>query len=246
MRVGIVSKIWGRPALTRAFLSYYASLEVPGVEIVGIAAVSLGEDPGVALTATDHWGRKQASVWSFVNAPNQPLADKGNAACEAMRPLNPDLVINLGSDDFVSPEYVRSVVNAIESGADYVVPSEVYFYEPATHRACRQTKNHGMKAGAAMSARLLEKVGWRPWKPGGHFPDTDLDSGLRSHAKAQYLPAGSGVVLDVKAEGVWFTSFDQFRTANRFVEDVDPDELLSNHFPGLLEALNAGLIGVPV
>ena len=93
--VGIITKLWGRPRLTRLFLSYYDQLKVEGVEFVLVAAYS-HEDEHFAEFILE-------PGWHFVQAPNEPLSDKGNAAFKHMRQFEPDLVINVGSDDFVTP-----------------------------------------------------------------------------------------------------------------------------------------------
>ena len=240
MHVGIVSKLWKRPALTRAFLRYWAAFKVEGVRFTCVAAISPNKDDTVR-----QYEEEGFEGWHFVRAPNQPLANKGNKACLAMKEFQPDIVINVGSDDFVSPEYVQSVIRAVEAGAHYIVPREVFFYDAPTGRACRAFKNHSLKAGAAFSKDLLDRFHWQPWWKSGQYPDRDLDKriGVRNRT---ILPYGSGAVVDVKGEPPFFASYDHFRDGSKHREDADAAWLMAQ-FPNLLTLLeDAGFTGVPI
>jgi hypothetical protein len=244
--VGIISKLWKRPALTRAFLRYYSALQVPGMRFVLVAAASPDEDPHANMLMHEYW-----PDWYFVDAPNRPLSEKSNAACSAMASFSPDLIINVGSDDFLDPTYIRRVVRQVQAGADYVVPAELYFFDVPTGRCCHIWNNHGMKAGAAMSSRLLDAVDWNPWIAGDR-PDSDIDDRIRTvrldgqQVEPCRLFNSTGIVLDVKSGEGNLGSYDEAR-AYIFSRDVDGEHLLQHHFPGLLEELtHAGLTGVPV
>lgn len=255
IQIGIVSKIWQRPRLTRIFLEYYSAFQVPGVRFVRVAAVSPDDDSKALPMVVEHLDKWADSCdgWFFVNAPNLPLAEKGNVACHSLQGHDswPDLVINVGSDDFVSREYVETVVRHVEAGADFIVPSGLYIYDAPTNRCCFLWNNHGLKAGAAFSARLLNAVGWAPWLRGGDNPDRDIEERLRTvringrPVEATYIKGEPGVVLDIKGGEGNLGSYEE-AGASHFSKDVDGNALFRDHFPGLLQELtDAGLTCVP-
>jgi len=248
VRVGLITKLWGRPALTRLFFEYWDALVVPGAEFVKVAAFTKVEDGKLA----------QGFGWLAEKVPNEPLAAKGNAACRLLRGEDVDLAINLGSDDFASPGYILECCEMVQAGStdgsisDYLLPRELYVYNAPTRECTYIWNNHSLTAGAALSRRLLEEVGYAPWNPQGHRPDTDMQAGLykalRRLGGSGYpdMVTGAGAVVDVKTdEGCyWPGGYEGVKTGGGFRRQVDGPQVLQTYFPFLDEKLCRSEIGV--
>lgn len=246
LRAGIITKLYKRPALTGLFLQHYASLaESPalrtaGVELVLVAAISPQEDPGAHRYATGDY-----APWHFVGAPNRPLSEKGNVACRALEGMV-DLVVNVGSDDFLSADYIARAAQLVAAGHDYLCPQEIYYLDAPTLRAVYAWGCGGLGAGRVLSARLLDRVGWAPWAKGEH-PDVDMNERLgRAGARTYWLTVHPGAIVDVKSREGNISTFEEMAVGLRR-RHADGHHLLSEHFPDLLDGLLAtGLAGVPV
>lgn len=192
MTLGLLTALWKRPALTRAFLDYWAELQVPGVDLMRVAAYS-------ELTGMPHPG------WYYVAHPNEPLTDKWNAGMHMMRGAAPEAVMVMGSDDFAAPEYVQEACRLIQEGADLVIPRQLYLYEAATGRMLRGRFTR-VGAGITFSRRLLQQLDWQPWAPGRPLGlENAMESRLRySRAKYHTEYVDEAVIVDVKtAENMW-------------------------------------------
>ncbi len=225
VRIALVAKLWGRRGLTRLMLEHHARLRVGGALLVLVAAVSEGDpDPVEAVEG-----------WQFVEAPNDDLREKGNTATGALRALRPDLVVNVGSDDFLSKSYLEAVRD-LPAGVDYAIPSELFVYCRDTTRAVRIWNQHGLGLGRVFSRRLMEAADWRLWSTvlPGETPDRSLDRRMRAlRASPASLPEGSGVVLaTVGREGTYWT-YDDARQG-RCREAVDGVALIREAFTSRL------------
>ncbi len=207
-RLGVVTKLWRRPDVAPFVLRYFAGLqghpllqerEAP-IELVCVAAFSPG-DPDPA---------ERVDGWAYVEAPNRPLSAKGNAAVLALEG-KVDAVLNVGSDDLVSPGFIAEAVRLVESGTDMVHPLGLTFFDVETGRAMA-VDGPRIGAGRVLSRALLDRLGWRPWPERGELPDSDMDALLKTlRGRPPVITRLSGldlgdakrpglVVLDVKGD----------------------------------------------
>src|SRR5690606_2601326 len=167
--LGVVTKLWSRPAVAEFVMRYFARLTLDGVRLECVAVASPGDRHEPA--PVDGWRR--------VYAPNRPLSHKGNHAARTLEG-RVDAVLNIGSDDVCSPAYIEAAVNAIRGGADYVVPEGLCLWDLATGRSM-EVDAPRIGAGRVLSARLLDTLRWHPWPVRGNVPDADMDERLRQH-----------------------------------------------------------------
>lgn len=225
VRIALVSKLWGRPKLTRLMLEHHAKLRVSGVELALVAAVS-ARDP-------DPVGSVEG--WQFIEAPNDDLREKGNAATEALKALEPDYVVNVGSDDFLSKVYLETVRD-LAGEVDYAIPSELFVYCRDTTRTVRIYNQHGLGLGRVFSRRLMEAADWRLWSTlrAGETPDRALDRRMRVlGAEAATLEPGSGVVLATVGSSSTFWNYDRAKQG-KCRETVDGVALIRDAFTNKL------------
>lgn len=171
MRIGLLTSIWGRAALTELVLEHYASMKVSGVELVPVAVVSPGDLDPCQL----HPG------WRYGGADNQPLSDKWNAGAKLMEVLGVDAVVITGSDDFLNAAYFEAVAELIESGADYVKLGGLHFYNAPSDELI-YVEDCYMGLGRCLSRTLMNAVEWQPYFPGRRWGiDGWMDYVCRPH-----------------------------------------------------------------
>lgn len=241
-RIGLITKLWSRPALTRVVLDYYANLAVPGVELVLMAAHSPGQDKDLP---------EMVEGWGYVSADNDDLSEKGNAACRALRG-EVDAVVNIGSDDLLSVGYLKMVpvwLNAFP----YVNPTHLHYYDLVSGKLIYRHETR-LGAGRAWRADLLDDLDWSPFlcnrESGYRAPDVSADNRLtqlRTPVQARTLdaydlgPKGPAIILDIKGGGTNFADFaaiDNWRAP--FYHAIDDSAAwLRRQFPTAADALLA-------
>lgn len=190
-KVAIISAAWQRPNVLDIFLRELKVLinSFPEIEFKVFISVSESESRSkVHLAGFEH-----------INAPNNPLGAKFNAAVAVAKKWEPQYYLCLGSDDIIPPEvfaeYLRHEV-------DVVGLKDFYFYNICTGEAIywpgyvgsRQGETCG--AGRFLSAKFVERCG-KLWKDSFN---KGLDRGL--HNKILRL-SGSTKVLSLKDLGMY-------------------------------------------
>jgi len=240
MRVAILTAFWQRPRISmlywRGIDRLTACAEKLRVELVTVAVVS-PDDP-----ENERLARAYATL--VARCPNQPLANKWNAASLSAQRLEPDYVLILGSDDLVSDTLFQGQVVAMQAGVLHSGLLDFYVWNAATHRAAywpgyppgNRRRGRSIGVGRFYARSVLEQLGWALW------PASDRTTGMDGLADERLLRAGvpllaqsctdwGGVALDVKSDqNVW--AFDRF--AKRPADTV----LLRSVFPEL-ETLRA-------
>lgn len=139
------------------------------------------------------------------DTPNRPLGSKWNAALSAaVEVQGATAFMILGSDDFISMEWVQAVSAALDAGHHYITPTSCAAVEPATGRACLMTDRNragrAFGAGRVYSRHLVETVGmphWTPTKEGGL--DTDAHQRVMAYGFAEHpIDTQRPPVCDVK------------------------------------------------
>lgn len=244
-RLGLVTACWtyGAPARARTeemVLHHTAALDVPGAELVRVAAWS-PDDPlsGRLITVPG---------WRFVRAPNHPISDKWNAAARALRAFDVDAMMIFGSDDFLNAAFIRAAIDRIRAGAAYVMPKSCYFYDVGLREAiyCRVIGRVG--GGRTLARRVLDAVQFRPWEPGANRGiDGAMDRRLRAvlgeekpDATIDDIAEIGGLLLDIKSgEGLNMQPYDRMKRGLQG-EVVDAAALLRRHVPAYADELLRG------
>src|SRR5690606_20373512 len=193
--LALLTCLWKRPRLSTMVLEHTARLRVKGVELVPVAVWS-PEDPEPAdLTVM---GIK------YVQAPNDPLSDKWNAGALVLRNLDVDAMLVFGSDDFMGPRFIASIVNRLREGAEFVMPQSLYFFDAESKR-CIYARAKKVGAGRALSRSALARLSYRPWRSGfNRGIDGCMDKRLQlAGIEAVYVPdirEENGYLVAVKTE----------------------------------------------
>lgn len=185
----------------------------------------------VAVTTgdADNVAAIDAHGWTWIEAPNDPLGDKHNAALHAAPEA--DAYMILPSDDFVHPEWIKDSTNSIADGAHYVVPTSCGLWHPETGRTCilRQVKdgNRAFGAGRVWSHEVRMKIGpvfWTPTLQRGL--DSDTHRRIRAHGfEAKFLHSEYVPVTDVKSgHNIW--GYDS--ALNRRCAECEGEEVLGH------------------
>ena len=203
-RIGIISALWRRPALTEIFLIQLRRLSNL-YNIPSVVAISEGD----CRVLCDKWG-----VSSYVVVDNEPLGNKFNAAMERMgEGYNPDYVMVLGSDNFINDAYIQHLQHICNiSRWDLISSTDLYFMSLDYERikfGQLGYYNFGKRVGPGRcySREVLEKVNWRPWT---NAKETGLDRNSYFYTKdaspemlerAYSIKDSGGFIIDIKTPG---------------------------------------------
>jgi len=162
MRVVVITAVWRRHQIMRAFWAFCGHLREWWGEHEVLAAVAGSQDPEHEAMARE-WGAL------YVDVPNNPLGRKFNAALQAARTLEPDIVLLMGSDDVFSREVAEAYRPHFTRDA-YVGLRDLYFYQTETGAmgywpGYPAGPRWGEPAGCGrlIGRRWLEAVTWHPW-----------------------------------------------------------------------------------
>lgn len=166
----------------------------------------------------------------LVKCANRPLGNKWQVAINHARSLTPKSVFILGSDDFVSPEYLTRAYDIIclQKKADmygskrwFLQTSEGGFLS-AMYLNNEQQKNNCLGAGRLYSSDFLDENNWVLFEK---YFDSGLDDyGLKkvlSHGrKGIYFDDSDGFVLSVKGNWKMLNSLNLIMKSKRVVIDA--------------------------
>lgn len=161
MRIVILTTTWQRPELTTAVLSWWQGL---CTSFDGPPCCRWGKFGGVELRGVAVGDMVELSrFWQYSRFPNEPLGAKHNKGLWWAKHMNPDAVMVIGSDDICEPRLIENTVKALEAGALWTQPRELYYWHPATSRVSKAAGNSISGACRAYSARLLDMMNWKLW-----------------------------------------------------------------------------------
>ena len=201
-RVCILSSIWKRDELTRAFLRHLATLkdDIADFELDCVIVGSEGEKSRKMVEEFGH---------HYVEEENQPLSRKWNTGLKSTRLMNPDAVIILGSDDFTSPRTIQSLCKSISQGRLMTGLMDMHIFDSirakmyhwngyVMNNPHRRWETIGM--ARCLSRKLLEKVDFSIWG------DEDIDRGLdglmtRKLSKIGMIPIPYGEEVWLELDG---------------------------------------------
>lgn len=174
--------------------------------------------------------------WTYASHKNQPYTDKFNRGFQVLRG-KVDGVIVVGSDDFLTKEYIEHVRELIKSGVDYAQPGALWFYD-ARSRRCIYGSVTRIGAGRMLSKRLLDHLGWYPYKAG---LTSRLDHSMEDRVHPLVVPKRitmeeGRVLVDVKTDNnIW--SFNNMKHLGQ--REDDPETFWREHFPTIADDIFA-------
>lgn len=232
MRLAIITGFWQREEVTREFCAHYRALRYELSGEVSLDLVAAHSQDWEYLRAID------SSYWVTPKVANRPLAAKFNRACERAGEWEErsDGVILTGSDDFMDAAYVRWCAEQLATGYDMGGALDIHFYRRTTGEAIHWPGYSGARegepigAGRFMSARMLDRVDWRPWPEVG---DRGLDGALWERMKVVHARTTAATLAEI---------------GGKLVDVKDGDNITDwwalKHAPGVTE-VDADGIGVP-
>jgi hypothetical protein len=226
-RVTLVTCVWQRRALTRAFWFWLVWLRQYWRHQHGIVleAVAAASDPLDADLAS-------AFGVKVIRQENHPLGAKFNAALQAGAETDPDAVLIMGSDDFFCERVADYLADAVIR-RESVGPKDLYFADlPGGQmrywKGYRVKSRHKEPAGCGVLhlREFLESVHWTLW-------DSTVHHGM-DHSRFRLLKERDamptlfsvkeldGFFIDVKTEtNLW--TYDR----NRRYKSLPDDEMAS-------------------
>lgn len=213
-RVVIASTLWGRPALTRATLSQWGRLAWAvlhrGYEVVLALGVSTPDDRAIARQYTE-----LVDIGS-----NAPLSRKWDRTIALARNAQPDALMIMGSDDWISPDAFCALAEAgLRSG--YSGTTRLYIHDLPSCKTVLLDGYTGSRAvepigaGRVLRRDVLDALSWSLWP--GHHVDRCLDAfahkRVLGHDMTRRMRLSCAVapepILDVKST-TQLTPFERF------------------------------------
>ena len=214
-RVALVTCVWQRRALTRAFWTWivwlrrrWAAIHDIELEVVAAASDPLDRDLALAFGAR------------VIEHENEPLGAKFNAALAASKDLRPDWIMIMGSDDFFCERAADALAGAVLENRS-VGFQDIWFADLATDRMrylpgyrIRSRHTEPVGPGTLHSFELCERFNWRLWDASQHHGmDNSRFATLKTHGlmpELLNLKKLDAVMVDVKSD-VYLWPFDRSR-----------------------------------
>lgn len=151
--IAIMTCIHRRHAVTRGFMlhRHYLEEELGHRIPLGFAYTEDEDLENIADLVTDYD--------KFIQVENFPISEKHNKMLEAALDIKTDKFLHVGSNDLVSPEYVKK---AIESDADWAGVSEMFIYSYARNKSIKISYRNGIRclgSGRLMSRCMINAAG---------------------------------------------------------------------------------------
>jgi hypothetical protein len=184
-RVAIISAVWGRPILTAIFIKYLKYL-ILNIDSVSETRAFLAYSEAVYSDYND-------SRMEFIFAENWPLSNKWQTALDKARDWHPDLILILGSDDFLSLNSLNFLIKKVTLDRFgfvgfkglYIAEARGLYYW-AGYNIFDQPHRQGepVGAGRAIAASTMDRINWDFWR------GTELSKGLDKVAMAKIEASG--------------------------------------------------------
>jgi len=157
MKLVVLACMWKRPEIFRLFADGLRRLQ-DKFDIVPLIVGSEGEA-----------SRSLCSGFWYIEHDNKPLGLKYNAGMLAAQKLNPDYVMGMGSDDFISDDTMAYILECCKEGYDLIGFSDMWMYDTLTDRlgywkgfTARHRIGESMGMARTLSKRVLGKMHWMP------------------------------------------------------------------------------------
>jgi len=195
----------------------------------------------------------------FLQVPNRPLGRKYQCGLFWSRMYDPDAVMVLGSDTWLSPEWTAAVVRHMAHGADCCgkldwhtcraqpdQPVEILHvgYDPVL-------RNEPVGGGRTYSRRLLDRLDWDlfPIHADSNLDFLTLGQVHSVGVQAMIMTDPDVTVMGVKGPWPTLNRFEKLKNS-RVLRHLDaissPEAWLDTHFPGGRAALARAVPGVRI
>jgi hypothetical protein len=187
-----------------------------------------------AVVVADDENLETAAALGFetVEMPNRPLGAKWNAGFVRAAELGADLLVPLGSDDWIDPELVRAQLD--QDGEQRCSRLASVVREDGAMLARLRIPYDGGDGVRMMPRALLDRVGFRPCDDGASRAiDTTtlrrLEGLLGRPLRRTYVDVSATQIVDFKSPG----NLNGYREccAFRDGDEVDPWALLAETYP---------------
>jgi len=148
-------------------LAYYKNVRESIADRIELSLAAVGSEGPATRELCERNG------FAYLEHVNIPVTHKWNAVIGTARPLEPDGVVLVNSDDLVSANLFEIYADRLAEGCDYFGLRGTHIFDLPTERlgtwpgyeASYMKYRIGEPAGCArcFSRRLLEKTGWRLW-----------------------------------------------------------------------------------
>ncbi len=159
--ITILTCVWQRPELTDFVLGYYQSMKDQVAGYLDLSLVAVGSEGDTSRMLCEAHG------WTYVEHPNQPLGSKWNAGLPAVRDMDSDAVLIVGSDDLLDARAFELYVYCLNQGARFVGLLDMFFYDHAENKLFHWPGFVGPRNGEPIGlGRLIhrEYLEWAQWK----------------------------------------------------------------------------------
>jgi hypothetical protein len=230
LKIGIITAIWKRHELFKVFAAELIRvMNEIGVDYCVCVAGSEGEN---SRQIVESFG------FDYVEIENNPVSNKMNAACVAMMNKNVDYVVCTGSDDFISSNAMKLLVENMHYGYGFIGFTDFYFADHKTQTALYWSGyGNGKSIGAfrCLSRELLNSVNWQPWM---NNLNSRLDSSMNrktlsksSYNKTISLRENNVIAFDYKTNQN-ITKFERWQNTI----EIDINEIIDH---GLIRSLRS-------
>jgi len=226
MKLGILSALWHRPELTVLFLDRLEHLKKK-FDVIPLVVGTEGEfraDCG-----------KRGIL--YVDHENRPLGSKWNKGMQAMKDLPVTNIMILGSDDFVSDDFIEHSLTFAED-KDFCGCMDLYMFSANRHRSgwagffYFAYQGWMVGPGRCYSRELMDKLKWSPW---GVARNSGLDGSIAKNIKNLGIKIKAGTYR-IKDKGLFMVDIKTYGNISGIpggakLLDDSFEEALSEHFP---------------
>ena len=182
IKIALLTTVWKRAGVTKFVLNHYNNLRtILDIELIKLAVGSEGKDSRELC---------ESSGWDYLEYENRPLSKKWQAGLYALRTTKPDFVITVGSDDLLSTDYFRKIIDRCPIDGctgiydfwflDLKRKQMGYWSEMNRSTPFGGGYIRTLGAGRCYSKRILDNLNWELWP-------NDQDSGLDGLAEKKML-----------------------------------------------------------
>lgn len=198
LRIVLLTCVWQRPALTEIFLDYYQKVAKQLKGEIELILLAVGSEGNSSRDLCEKYG------FNYLEYNNLPLSDKWEFGLKNSREFDPDAVIIVGSDDFLSISLFQCYANLLNEGYLFVGISDACFLDLDNPDKILYWKGYGglngnrgmpwrlnetLGMGRMYSSLLLEWIDYSLWR------DRHINKGLDGVAKDRIFKLGMLTVL---------------------------------------------------
>ena len=230
MKIVACMPVYGRHVILKHTITRL--LTINKVDIV-ICAGNLPEDKELVESCGAEW----------VEAENSPLGAKWNKAFQAAQKHNPDACLYIGSDDWLSEDYLPTMLPHLKT-YDLIGKTDFYLCHISAYKDVvlsvaysdgyvgTDREGESVGGGRLLSRKLLDKIKFTPFK---EDEDNSMDWWMLQkaqgvNAKIKTFTGGSGNILAFSSN-LWKTKHAFDVDATSYLENGDADDFLTKHFP---------------